>query len=175
MFAEEKTTLANITRLPLQWKIILDFNPMDFTMISRSWETLPLACVLGARACKANILRMESLQPDSGGCHLFLDYTETMKLHLKSGPLPHPTVKQLKSNQLPKNKEWYRLEITQEEEEDSKYYISFSVNGKESDRREVSFMPEILYDVKITSGGKVPSEAIQPGLIRRLVVLEKDN
>ena len=60
-------------------------------------------------------------------------------------------------------------------EEDGKYYISFSVNGKESDRREVSFMPEILYNVEISSGGRVPSEAVEPGLIRRLVVLEKDN
>ena len=82
----------------------------------------------------------------------------------------------LKSNLLPRTKEWCRIEITHEEkEEDGKYYTSFSINGKDSERKEVGFMQEIIDGIKvILCGGRVPPEALQPGLIRGLVVLKKE-
>ena len=125
----------------------------------------------------ASIFSMKSSQPDTGECSLYLDHTGAITLNLTSRPQPRPgqdgpvpECLKLKGN-WPRSKEWYRIEITHEEGEDGKYYISFSVNGKKSERKPVGFMMEIIDDVKITSGGRVPHEALQPGLIRGVVVL----
>ena len=79
----------------------------------------------------------------------------------------------LQSNQLPELGEWTRIEISHEEEEEGKYFLSLTVGGREVGREEVAD-PQLreLIDAKVTIG-HTDRELTQPGFIRRLVVLEK--
>ena len=74
----------------------------------------------------------------------------------------------LESNQLPKIGEWTRIEISHEEE-DGKFFLSFGVAGRELARKEATEFRE-LADVIISIGS---DSDLQPGFIRRLVVLQK--
>ena len=76
----------------------------------------------------------------------------------------------LESNQLPRIGEWTRIEVSHEEE-DGKYFLSFAVGGRELGRKEATD-PEFreMTDVTIDIGRHM----IQPGFIRRLLVLQKD-
>ena len=73
----------------------------------------------------------------------------------------------MSSTQLPKVGEWTKLELSHEEV-DGKYFLSFSVGGREVGRKEAGPDLRNLTDVEIDVGG-----SSQPGFIRRLVVLEK--
>ena len=78
----------------------------------------------------------------------------------------------LHSDLLPNLCEWTRIEISHEGE-DGKYFITFSVGGKEVLRTEVDESDfGNLEDVKIHIGGFF-SEWGQPGFVRGLSVLEK--
>ena len=74
----------------------------------------------------------------------------------------------LESNQLPKIGEWTRMEISHEEE-DGKFFLSFGVAGRQLARKEATEFRE-LADVIISIGS---DSDLQPGFIRRLVVLQK--
>ena len=87
----------------------------------------------------------------------------------------------LKIDHLPKLCEWTRIDISHEEE-DGEYFIILSVGGKEVGRTQVDDSDfENLEDVKIHTGGMFEDEydfesveeAIQTGIIRGLVILEK--
>ena len=68
--------------------------------------------------------------------------------------------------------EWTRIEITHEEEEDGKYFLFMSVEGKVVGKEEVSIPRKMeLADVHVSSFAGVG--CIQRGILRRLVVLEK--
>ena len=73
----------------------------------------------------------------------------------------------LMSSQLPKIGEWTRFEVSHEEVE-GKYFLSFSVGGREVGRREADPDHGKLTDVEIYFRG-----LSLPGFVRRLVVLEK--
>ena len=74
----------------------------------------------------------------------------------------------VESNQLPRSGEWTRIEISHEEE-DGKFFLSFGVAGRELVRKEATEFRE-LADVIISIGS---DSDLQPGFIRRLVVLQK--
>ena len=74
------------------------------------------------------------------------------------------------SNQLPKVGEWTRIEIGHEVGEDGRYFLTFTVGGEMLGRTGLDWTRE-MSDVSISIGIKV--EDSQPGIIRRLVVLEK--
>ena len=76
----------------------------------------------------------------------------------------------LESQQLPRIGEWSRIEISHEEE-DGKYFLSFAVEGGELEKKEATD-PEFgeMTDVTID----IEEHRIQPGFIRRLLVLQKE-
>ena len=73
----------------------------------------------------------------------------------------------LESNQLPRIGEWTRIEVSH----DGEYFLSFAVGGRELGRKEKTD-PEFreMADVRIYIG----RHGIQPGFIRRLLVLQKE-
>ena len=77
------------------------------------------------------------------------------------------------SCQLPKIGEWTRIEFGHEKV-DEKYFLSLSVGGREVGRKEVTLNSDLrrLTDVKVGFGTS-DEECLQPGFIRRLVILEK--
>ena len=77
----------------------------------------------------------------------------------------------LKGTQLPSIGEWTRIEMSHEEV-DGKYFLSFSVGGREAGRMEAGQDLKKLTDVKVTIGHHEGTQA-QPGFVRRLVILEK--
>ena len=76
----------------------------------------------------------------------------------------------LESRQLPTIGEWTRIELSHEEE-DGKFFLSFAVAGRKMGRKEATD-PEFreMTDVRINIG----RHKIQPGFIRRLLVLQKE-
>ena len=78
-------------------------------------------------------------------------------------------------NQLPKLNKWNQIEITYEEE-GGKYFLSFSVNGRNSNKEEVGddlVLGSLKGDfnrIKIISD---ISDGHQPGIIKEITVLEK--
>ena len=76
----------------------------------------------------------------------------------------------LESRQLPTIGEWTRIELSHEEE-DGKYFLSFAVEGGELEKKEATD-PEFgeMTDVTID----IEEHRIQPGFIRRLLVLQKE-
>ena len=75
------------------------------------------------------------------------------------------------STQLPMVGEWTKLEFSHEEV-DGKYFLSFSVGGREVNRKEADPDLRKLTDVKI-SVGTLREIQFQPGFVRKLIILEK--
>ena len=78
----------------------------------------------------------------------------------------------VESNQLPRIGEWTRIEISHEEE-DGKFFLSFGVAGRELERKEATDL-ELQGTTDVAIGIGLGTSNIQPGLIRRLVVLQKE-
>ena len=76
----------------------------------------------------------------------------------------------MESDQTAKIAEWTRIEMTHEEEEDGKYFLFLSVDGKVVGKEEVSIPRMELADVQVTS---FSYDGIPSGILRRLVVLQK--
>ena len=75
---------------------------------------------------------------------------------------------------MPKHFEWTRIEISHEED-NGKYFFTFSVRGKELGRQEIDvsiFGFQNLRGLKIHTGGM--GDNSETGIIRGLVVLEKE-
>ena len=76
----------------------------------------------------------------------------------------------LESRQLPTIGEWTRIEVSHEEE-DGKFFLSFAVGGRELGRKEATDQEyREMTDLRIN----IEEHGIQPGSIRRLLVLQKE-
>ena len=141
----KETTLASIPKLADQWKIIHDFKPTEYsdTAVASVWMS----------ASGSGRLDILSIYFDQSG----------VQLAGRSVGIP-------KSNQLPKLGEWTRIEISHEME-DGKYFVAFSVGGKEVGRTVVDESSRFrnLKDVKIYTG----DDRFQKWTIRGLVILER--
>ena len=145
--------VVSIPKLAGQWKIIHDFKPTDYPQ-----ENIPSPSSI-------------SLTTSSGDYFLgFVFPYPNIGLDLLA--LDGSVAECFESAQLPKVGEWTRIEISLEDE-DSKHFISLNVGGKESLREEVDdFSLSEIDGIKILIGTDY-GEPYQPGIIRGLVVLEK--
>ena len=149
---------AKIPKLGTQWKIIHEFKPTEYLQeVDPTIEPIGLCVEAGKQAC--SVLFIEFMLTNMRLAH-FIDEGDNQTDYAP-----------LICNQLPKVGEWTRIEISHEEV-DGKYFLSFSVGGREVGRKEAGPDLKKLSDVKIAIGGSLP-EFVQPGFLRRLVILEK--
>ena len=168
MLLREGKTLANIGKLPLQWKIIFDFNPRGLLEASTWSQTMIVIREHSAR-------KFGSLSYDPEG---------VLSLRLEA------VASLLESDQLPRTPEWSRIEITYEEREvvelvESTCFVpilSLSVNGREPTRWESRWncyrhSARNIDDMKIVAYPQQDEwehrEGFEHPLIRGLVVLGK--
>ena len=141
-----------------EWKIIHDFKPTAVVFPSTTF-----GLVLSSSEPRA-VLSLEILHPSSTSVYLRL--VNTAKGVDKFVAM---------MNQLPKLNKWNQIEITYEEE-GGKYFLSFSVNGRNSNKEEVGddlVLGSLKGDfnrIKIISD---ISDGHQPGIIKEITVLEK--
>ena len=151
------------TKLPLQWKIIFEFNPRD--LVER-----PFWDIIGMKEHPLHFLPLPL--PDRSFFAFLVYFSGAVSLRLRTGTL---TIDQLPGTP----DEWIRVEIThEEEEEDSKYFLSLSVNGMEPRRMEAGCCGNI--EVKIDTAQRYAQlnpcmfpQGFRLGLIRGFVVLGK--
>ena len=142
----EEVILAQIPRLGAQWKIIFDAK---FEGIEDVWM----------------------LEAEEGNGVMFNLSFNSSKISLTMQDEGELRVT-VESDQTAKVAEWTRIEMTQEEEEDGKYFLFMSVDGKVVGKEEVSIPRKMeLADVHVSSYGGYGG--IQGGILRRLVVLQK--
>ena len=154
--------MAKIPKLGSQWRIIYDFKPTEYLQAANI-----------SRSCRGlYVITGESRTP---GNSYFATYFPFPKICLAHGFHVDNNQAQIQpavaSTQLPKVGEWTRMEIGHEKVDD-KYFLSLSVGGREVGRKEVDD-PGLRKptNVKVRIGSL--TQRIQPGFIRRLVVLEK--
>ena len=161
---QEAMALAKIPKLGSQWKIIHDFKPTEYC------PPVPRPPV-GLRLFTGDV----NAPGSSVVGIVFKDSLSKIALYstIQDGNNQYKAKLAVKNTQLPKVGEWTRIEIGHEKVED-KYFLSLSVGGKEVGRKEV-FGRELRKptDVLICLGHPDEEHANQPGVIRRLVVLEK--
>ena len=167
MLLREGKTLANIGKLPLQWKIIFDFNPKGLLEgSSYRWNMIVIRTHSGYFSTPAD--------PDRS-FYVSLSYNPKGVLRIHGFTI----CGFLESDQLPRTPEWSRIEITHEEGEEGRYFLSLSVNGKQPRRWGAGYGLNVgqsgnIDDVKIVG---FPQDAwervIKYPLIRGLVVLGK--
>ena len=152
--------MARLPKLASQWKIIHDFKATEYLQTFQQPGSL---CVRVEKPFRHGLV---------GLCFSFPKIVLAHSI-LRENNQPEKGVF-LQSNQLPEVGEWTRIEISHEEVE-GKYFLSLSVGGREVGREEVTD-PQLreLTDAKVTIGHN-DRELSQPGYIRRLVVLEKQN
>ena len=91
-------------------------------------------------------------------------------LSLKEIFTDNPSTSCVASTQPPEVRDWTKIEKSHEEV-DGKYFLSLSVGGREVGRMEADPRLRELNPVRVGVGGG--PEFNQSGLLRRLVVLEK--
>ena len=145
-----RSDLAQIPRLGAQWKIIFDakFGGFDDEF-------------------------SQGLLLDDGGednVRFQLSFKSSkIRLSMWDGGGLRVTVV---GDQIAKVGEWTRFEMTHKEEEDGKYFLFMSVDGKVVGKEEVAIPRKMeLADVHVSSFAGVGG--IQRGILRRLVVLQK--
>ena len=173
MLLREGKTLANIGKLPLQWKIIFDFNPKG---LSSTWRSSSRNMI---------VIRTHSgyfSKPADPDRSFYVSLSYDPKGVLRLDPCWRGLwvfESTLESDQLPRTPEWSRIEITHEEGEEGRYFLSLSVNGKQPRRWGAGYGLNVgqsgnIDDVKIVG---FPQDAwervIKYPLIRGLVVLGK--
>ena len=147
--------LAEIPKLGTQWKIIHEFKPTKYIQHGISVWRSGLVVKAGDPVHSRLVIAFKF--PNISVFH-----------HIYEGDDPFPPAAYtMSSTQLPKVGEWTKLELSHEEV-DGKYFLSFSVGGREVGRKEAGPDLRNLTNVEIEIGG-----SRQPGFIRRLVVLEK--
>ena len=151
--------MARIPKLAREWKIVHDFKPTEYLQTSQQPGSL---CVRVEKPFRHGLVGVCFSFPRIVLAHSILRENK----QAETGVF-------LQSNQLPELGEWTRIEISHEEEEEGKYFLSLTVGGREVGREEVAD-PQLreLTDAKVTIG-HTDRELTQPGFIRRLVVLEK--
>ena len=137
--------MAQIPRLGAQWKIIFDAK---FEGIEDVWM----------------------LEAEEGNGVMFNLSFNSSKISLTMCDEGNGMRIRVESDQIAKVGEWTRIEMTHEEEEDGKYFLFMSVEGKVVGKEEVSIPRMELADVQVTS---FSYDGIPSGILRRLVVLEK--
>ena len=138
----EEIILARIPRLGAQWKIIFDAK---FEGIEDVWM----------------------LEAEEGNGVMFNLSFNSSKISLTMCDEGNGMRIRVVSDQIAKVGEWTRIEITHEEEEDGKYFLFMSVEGKVVGKEEVAIPRMERADVHVSSYG------YGGGILRRLVVLEK--
>ena len=139
-----------------EWKIIHDFKPTDYP----------------ASEYPRTILSLSS--SSTRGFMLELSVLPT-KIAIDLASTGGSVVEVVSSNHVPKLNKWNRIEITYEEE-GGKYFLSFSVNGKNSNKEEVTDDFDMgsqkgnFKEVEILTGH---DEEHQQGIIKGVTVLEK--
>ena len=147
----EEVILAQIPRLGAQWKIIFDakFGGFDDEF-------------------------SQGLFLDDGGeddVRFQLSFNSS-KIRLDMWDESNGMRIRVESDQIAKVGEWTRIEMTHEEEEDGKYFLFMSVDGRVVGKEEVAIPRKMeLADVHVSSFAGVG--CIQRGILRRLVVLQK--
>ena len=140
-----------------EWKIIHDFKPTAAVFPSTTF-----GLVLSSSEPRV-VLSLEIVQPLS----VYLRLVNTAKGVDKFVAM--------NLNQLPMLNKWNRIEITYEEE-GGKYFLSFSVNGRNSNKEEVGD-DLVLGSLKGDFNGveiiSDISDGHQPGIIKEITVLEK--
>ena len=150
------TTVARISKMASEWKIIHDFKPTAIVFPSTTF-----GLVLSSSEPRV-VLRLEILHPLS----VFMACMTCTGVD-----------KFVASSHVPTLNKWNRIEITYEEE-GGKYFLSFSVNGRNSNKEEVGD-DLVLGSLKGDFNGiKIMpwhnSElGHQPGIIKEITVLEK--
>ena len=147
----ETKFLAMRLKLKAQWKIIHDFKPTEY--LDDQYPRYSLGVSVDGRVG----LDIFSSSSDFG-LELWTRDGEDQQL--------------VESNQLPRIGEWTRIEISHEEE-DGKFFLSFGVAGRELERKEATDL-ELQGTTDVAIGIGLGTSNIQPGLIRRLVVLQKE-
>ena len=140
-----------------EWKIIHDFKPT-----AKVFPSTTFGLVLSSSEPRV-VLSLEILHPPSTSVYLRL--VNTAK----------GVDKFVASNHAPTLNKWNRIEITYEEE-GGKYFLSFSVNGRTSNKEEVGD-DLVLGSLKGDFNGveiiSDISDGHQPGIIKEIAVLEK--
>ena len=147
-----------------QWKIIHDFKPTEYLQAPNHPLGLSLQTGDGQTPGTTFVTTCFPF-PKITLVHGILDDDNQLQAGTVVGLV-------VDSTQLPKVGEWTRVEIGHEKV-DEKYFLALSVGGREVGRKEVTD-PELrkLTDVEVCIGHPTEQHS-QPGLIRRLVVLEK--
>ena len=154
---EAKSTLASIPKLAAQWKIVHEFKTTtDYYMTTDD----PHVSLWMSTSSNNYILAIFLQHPN-----IALEVLVGLRSY------------KLEGAQLPELGEWTRIEISHEEEECGKYFISFSVGGKQMGKREVDdYQLRNLRGVKLNTGamdGMADPPPSQPGFIKGLIALEK--
>ena len=155
---DEEIPLVSIPKLAASWKVIHEFKPTEYIQGPNHPATTSLSLTTSSGRYFLGVLFQNS--------NISLELPELVD-----------NVVWFKSDQSPELGVWTRIEISLEKEEDGKYFLSFSVGGKQLVREEVDdddydfLLPE-LDGIKVFIGDN--SDVLyQPGFIRGLVVLEK--
>ena len=116
----DEKILAKITKFPLQWKVIFEFNPRE-----------PLERENRIRRNILSIKEHSAFLPKAGSTNRwFIDLDYNGSINLQFPPCKGRIYGgRLESDQLLRTPAWSRVEITHEEEEDGKYFLSLSVNA----------------------------------------------
>ena len=148
--------MAEIPKLGTQWKILHEFKPTEYLQeADPTMEPCSLSVEAGEQVRSLLFL-------------YFLDTNIRLVHSIFEGDILIDAT-DVESSHLPKIGEWTRIELSHEEVE-GKYFLSFSVGGREVGRKEAGPDLRKLTDVEIFIGGSL---VIQPGFVRRLVILEK--
>ena len=149
-------TVARISKMASEWKIIHNFKPTDYPASIHPRTILSLS----SSSTRGFMLELNILP------------TEIAIYLASTGSSVEGVVA---SNHVPKLNNWSRIEITYEEE-GGKYFLSFSINGRKSNKEEVSddfdlgSLKGSFEEVVILTGH---DEENQPGTIKCITVLEK--
>ena len=149
------SAVARISKMASQWKIIQDFKPTDYPALIFAKTILSLSSSTRGFMLELNVLPTKIA--------IYLASTDTSVEEVVA------------SNHVPKLNNWSRIEITYEEE-GGKYFLSFSINGRKSNKEEVSddfdlgSLKGSFEEVVILTGH---DEENQPGTIKCITVLEK--
>ena len=145
-----------------EWKIIHDFKPTAVVFPSTTF-----GLVLSSSEPRV-VLSLEILNVGFYNVH-------PLSVYLRLVNTAEDVNEFVASNHVLKLNKWNRIEITYEEE-GGKYFLSFSINGRKSNKEEVSDDFDLgslrgnFKEVEILTGH---DEEHQPGIIKGITVLEK--
>ena len=158
-----KVIMTEIQKLGTQWKIIHEFKPTEYPQgPETTLQKPPVSLVIGVEKTFGR-----------GYVGLAFPYPKiALAYRIHGDENKSKTLMFLRSDQLPKIGEWTKIEISHEEE-NARYFLSFTVGGKLVGREDVTDTKlRNPTNVKICFGQYEKSNC-QPGIIRKLVVLDK--